>query len=144
MKATYEHFHLLLLVLGMLFTMFSSTSLQCDLLRCPKLHKVQYPIALSLLQYHLLFIAVITIRCFLIYVHILVYWLSPLWDVSSMKAGTFLFFSPLYSQLQDLSGMRYELKYEQDKILRNSGFMLVELREILALLIKMCFSYYKL
>lgn len=42
-----------------------------------------------------------------------------------------MFYSPLYSQQLNLSGMRYELNYEQDKILMISGFMLIELKGIL-------------
>lgn len=75
-----------------------------------------------LLQYHVFFMAVNTIRCFLIYVCILIYHLSPLWDVSSMKAGTFLSCSPLYSQHLNVSRVMYDLNDHEDTTFMNLGF----------------------
>lgn len=54
---------------------------------------------------------------------ILVSCLSPLQDVSSMTAGTFLSYAPLYFQHLNLSEMRDKLNYEQDKILMNLGLI---------------------
>lgn len=56
-------------------------------------------------------------------IFILVSWLSPLQDVSSMTAGTFLSYSPLYFQHLNLSWMRDKLSYEEDKILTNLGLI---------------------
>lgn len=121
MKATLTFFftYLLLLVLGILFTQ-SSSSCHHTVTSSGALNHTIYSSSLHCLCYSIIFSSQqLSLSHVSLCTYILIYRLSPLQDVSSMEAGTFLSYSPLYSPHLNLSGMRYKFYYQQGKILIN-------------------------